>query len=584
MNPLRVLPMLVCGFQFWLHPANPGLVLGSGCLYVRSACTPPILAAVSGVGVCAWVRVSVAPRNSRLRCWAVCVCVRAATGTPPVLAGVHGACVSFRVLTFTLQIPAGLLGRVCLRAHSACTPPFLALVCGVGVCAWVRVLAAPRHSWLGVLGCVCLCARPCCTLPILARLLGRVWLCERSACTPPFLARVCGLAVCACVWVSATPRHCWPGVAVCVLVCALRLYPASPGWGAWRGCPGSGFGCYPANPGGGVGVCVFVCGFACTPPILNRVCGLGVFACIRVTAAPRHSWLGCWGVRSCLVRFACTPPVLARVCVCGLGVASHLLPRPGSLRVVRASRICGTWWGLLLSTCPCALVVDGGVSLWRTSWPLRGAAPRPVEWLSVLWSAFPSPWCLPLPGAFAPRFTGRLRGAHAGLPKTRLMVPAAGPCRGRRAGLQCSRGTMEAYPKSVQSTLKQLSNCLPLHEVLTYRCCQEVELQQVLAHIELFPRSPVTPSPTTHTQAVTLPCTLSPARRPSPLTGNGRSQLCHEPTACTVASSQRASKRSRSRCNQGLQLPPEGQPVLHRTCSHAQEEKRLTLMQRAPLR
>ena len=136
---------------------------------------------------------------------------------------------------------------------------------------------------------------------------------------------------------------------------------------------------------------------------------------------------------------------------------------------------------------------------------------------------------------------------------------------------KCSRRTMEAYPKSVQSALKLLSNCLLLHELLTYRCCQEVELQQSLAHIELLPRSPVTPSPTTHTQAATLPCTLSPVRRPSPLTANGRSQLCHEPTACTVASSQRASKHGRRRCNQGLQPPPEGQPVLNRTRSHAQE-------------
>ena len=35
---------------------------------------------------------------------------------------------------------------VCLRARSACIPPLLAGVCGVGVCAWARVSAAPRHS------------------------------------------------------------------------------------------------------------------------------------------------------------------------------------------------------------------------------------------------------------------------------------------------------------------------------------------------------------------------------------------------------------------------------------------------------
>ena len=41
----------------------------------------------------------------------------------------------------------------------------------------------------------------------------------------------------------------------------------------------------------------------------------------------------------------------------------------------------------------------------------------------------------PTPGALAPGFTGRLRGARGGLPGTGLTVPAAGPCRGRGAGL-----------------------------------------------------------------------------------------------------------------------------------------------------
>ena len=65
------------------------------------------------------------------------------------------------------------------------------------------------------------------------------------------------------------------------------------------------------------------------------------------------------------------------------------------------------------------------------------AAPRPVRSLSVLRSAFPSPWCLPpspTPGAVAPGFTGWLRGARGGRPRTGLIVPAAGPCRGKGAG------------------------------------------------------------------------------------------------------------------------------------------------------
>ena len=41
----------------------------------------------------------------------------------------------------------------------------------------------------------------------------------------------------------------------------------------------------------------------------------------------------------------------------------------------------------------------------------------------------------PTPGAGAPGFTGWLRGARGGRPRTRLIVPAAGPRRGRGAGL-----------------------------------------------------------------------------------------------------------------------------------------------------
>ena len=134
-----------------------------------------------------------------------------------------------------------------------------------------------------------------------------------------------------------------------------------------------------------------------------------------------------------------------------------------------------------------------------------------------------------------------------------------------------STRTIEAYAKAVQAALELLSNCLLLHEALTYRCCQEIELQQLPAHIELFPPSPVTPSPTMQQQGVTLRCTPSPAHCHSPLTGNVRSQPCDEPTPCTEASFQRASKHRRRICNQGLRPPPEDQPVPNRTRSYAPE-------------
>ena len=155
-----------------------------------------------------------------------------------------------------------------LCAPSSCTPPILAAVCGVGVCSWVRFWAAPRHTWLG---CCCVC------------------------------------------------------VCVCVFVCALRLYAANPGWGVrcWCVCLGSSFGCG-----------------------------------VHHLPVPRHSWLG--------------------FVVCGFGVDWHLFLFRGPLRVVRAARVCGTQWPLLLRTCPCALVVAGGPPLWRASSPRIGA-PRPVR-------------------------------------------------------------------------------------------------------------------------------------------------------------------------------------------------------------
>ena len=64
---------------------------------------------------------------------------------------------------------------------------------------------------------------------------------------------------------------------VCVFGLEFRLHPATPGWG--------------------VGVCVCWCGrSACTPPLLAGVRAVGVCVWARASAAPRHSWLGCWGV------------------------------------------------------------------------------------------------------------------------------------------------------------------------------------------------------------------------------------------------------------------------------------------------
>ena len=419
------------------------------CVCVRFACTLPLLAGVCGVGACAWARVSAAPPHSWPGCWGVlvfvgalrlypatpdwgvqCGCVSLGWGfgcAPPLLDGVLGCvCVCVRVplvpchswmgcavwvcvlgLGFRLRPAApgwGVWVCVCLWACLHCTPPLLAGLCCVAVCAWARVSAAPRDScpgcwgvfvfvgaprlypatpgWgvrcgclflgsgsgcappvlAGVFGCVCVCGHAplvprhswlgyavwVCVLWLGFRLRRAthswgVWpcvcLCARSACTLPLLVWVSRVGVCPWARVPAAPRHCWLGCwGVCVFVLALRLYPATPGWGVRCGCVwlGSGFGCAlpllagvlrcvcvcgraplvprhswqgravwvfvgglrfrlrPATPGWGVEVCVCLWArSACTPPLLAGVCGVGVCAWAQVSAAPCHSWLGC---------------------------------------------------------------------------------------------------------------------------------------------------------------------------------------------------------------------------------------------------------------------------------------------------
>ena len=381
---------------------------GCVCLGSGLGCAPPLLAGVLGC-VCVCVRAPLVPRHSWLGC-AVWVCV-------PGL--------GFRLRPTTPG--RGVGACVCLCAHSACTTPLLAGVCGVGVCAWARVSAAPRHSWLGCWGvCVLVCAlrlypatpgwsvrcgpsvlglrfrlRPAflgwgvgvCVFVCALRLypatpgwgvrFGCVCLGSGFGCAPPLLAGVFG-CVCVCVRGPLIPRHSWLGcalwacvfglgfrlrpafpgwaVGVCVFVCLLRLYPATPGWVLRCGCVcvGSGLGC-PNTPGWGVGVCV--CLFArsaCTPPLLAGECSVGVCAWAQVLAAARHSWLGCWGVcvfacalllypatpgwgvqrgRVCFGSgFGCAPPLLAG----GVGVCVPLCAHSACTPPLLAG-VCGVW-------------------------------------------------------------------------------------------------------------------------------------------------------------------------------------------------------------------------------------------------
>ena len=119
------------------------------------------------------------------------------------------------------------------------------------------------------------------------------------------------------------------------------------------------------------------------------------------------------------------------------------------MRVVRALRVCGTRRPLWLGTCPCALVVAGGVPLWRASWPrvVRRASSGPVAVGAPV--GFPDA-VVPFrtPGAWAPGFTGRLRGARGGRPRGFFV------CYGRNKGFNHDHRTCpirkadtEAYKK-----------------------------------------------------------------------------------------------------------------------------------------
>ena len=283
------------------------------------------------------------------------------TGVPRHLGVARSASSPKAAQTLGCSLPPGLqisFGRVTCMARAASVPGLwtlgFLLLCGACVSVWVVLgfgfrLRPDTPGW-GVGACVCLCA--C------------------SACTPPLLAGVCGVGVCAWGRVSAAPRHSWLGCAVwvCVFGLEIRLHPATLGWGrgvcvsgvraplvprhSCLGCAvwvcvfGLGFRLRPATPGWGVGVCVFVCvlplypatvgqgvrrgcvclgsGFICAPSLLAGVLWC-VFARVRAPLVPRHSWLGCavwvcvfglgfqlrpatpgWGVGVCV--FVCVLP------------------------------------------------------------------------------------------------------------------------------------------------------------------------------------------------------------------------------------------------------------------------------------
>ena len=352
---------------------------------------------------------------------------------------------------------------------------------------WVSlplVVGGPRHSWLGSVGgggvwCVVCGVWWWCVVGLVVGVwrwcvvgvVVGVW-CGWSLATPG--GGPCVLLPATPGWVSLPlvvggPRHSWLGSVggggVWCVVCGVLF-------GLWLVCGGGvllglWLVCGVVGPSpllAEVPVCYsppLLAGFRCrwwwavpaTPgrgPLAAVVCVLclagsdGPASRARSGAPHLFLWPLCLSALLGPLRVGVAPLSFAAVAVprwlgfvvCGLAVAWHLFVCRGSLRVVRALRVCGTRQPSLLGTCPCALVVAGGVPLWRASWPrvVRRASSGPVALGAPV--GFPDAVVpFPTPGACAPGFTGRLRGARGGRPRTGLIVPAAGPRRGRGAGL-----------------------------------------------------------------------------------------------------------------------------------------------------
>ena len=181
------------------------------CLCAHSACTPPLLAGVCSVGVCAWAWVSAAPHHSWLGCsgcvcvfvcalclypatfgwsvWSWCVCSGSGFGCArhPWL-GCWGVCVFLCPPRLYFATPGWGVWCGCVFGHGFRLPP-----------------AAP--GWVVGL-CVCLCAHSACSPPLLLGCVVCVCVCLGSGlgCVPPLLAGVSG---CVCVRVPGllVPRH-----------------------------------------------------------------------------------------------------------------------------------------------------------------------------------------------------------------------------------------------------------------------------------------------------------------------------------------------------------------------------------------
>ena len=278
--------------------------------------------------------------------------------------------------------------------------------------------------------------------------MGRVWLRARSACPPPLPVPVCGVrcacwgfgfgcapplleGVLGCVCARAlVPRglpHLLVGVAVrgCMFVRAPRLFPAFPGWGAvcGRACCAR-VSAVPRPSWLGCRV-VFFALFFFFLPVLVGLCGVGcwlslAWALWSLSPHPLFFGLGCWlffffpawCVSACFrVPFPGGPLFLAWCCRFWLG--GPPVPLWGSwLRCLLGGgfgRLLGCWraiwwlWAVLSPPPPspaCFCFFWGGACLflplpslgWRTHWPAFSVVFRAAVGGFVLLGHVPAPW------------------------------------------------------------------------------------------------------------------------------------------------------------------------------------------------
>ena len=413
------------------YPRSPGLVWpgqlhGTGCLSAPAMDTgfPAVVWRLCLGPGCGWVWDSV---------------------TPPVLAGVLGACLWVRFVVSSLFCRLG----------------FVVFAVGLGF------RPAPHLSWLGiwdVRGCVRAlparrrsrfrCAVWACVQGSGFRLRsatpwGGVWVCVCSCARPAWCPAPPGWGCCAgvCGWCHALPLL--AGASGCVCVCARAPLVPRLSWlrcAVWACVLGPGLGCAPPFLVGLSGGVVFFWG-----RVLLWLCGVGRWLSLSRALwsqppVPLSLGLGCW-----LFFFVFGPSV---VCVCGFRVSLFPTGRCSWLGVAAFG------WLVPLrpfgESCLRCLLGWGFGRLLRRSWAVR--------WLWAVLSP-PPPRCflwgggLPVPPSAFPELEHALAPIQCGLPGCCWRLCSAWPCPGHMGRVGYVHVGLGAPSCWVRSWLCRLGGC-----------------------------------------------------------------------------------------------------------------------------